>query len=384
MFRRPFHACPLSPASLLPRPAWYRPGDVLLSLVTILLFTGTAPVPVAAQEPLRIFISVDMEGIGGIGTGAMASSTGKDYATGRRLMTDEVNTVVAAILERGPAEILVNDSHGDMQNLLHTELDPRVTYIQGAIKPNGMMEGLDDTFHGVIFLGYHARAGTAEGFLAHTGSGAVKGLWINGLEAGEGEMNALYAGAMGVPVLLAAGDQVFVDQFLGNVPGAEGVVTKTAITPQSAHLLHPRWYGSAWPRERAGPWTGWRRGARAGASSPCRCGSRWRSASASRTSPAPRSCRRSRGCDRWTATRWSSPPRPWGRRTVSSASSSVPVVVRLVGPPSPSTGTRRPRSQYRMPLPRCSRLGSVSSVRRTPSFSRWRRATFSSRCFGRV
>jgi D-amino peptidase len=198
-----------------------------------------APLAAQAQTPARIFISVDMEGIGGIGTGAMASSSGKDYATGRRLMTDEVNTVVAAILERGPAEILVNDSHGDMQNLLHTELDPRVTYIQGAIKPNGMMEGLDPGFDGVIFLGYHARAGTAEGFLAHTGSGAVKGLWINGLEAGEGEMNALYAGAMGVPVLLAAGDQVFVDQFLGNVSGVEGVVTKTAITPQSAHLLHP-------------------------------------------------------------------------------------------------------------------------------------------------
>jgi D-amino peptidase len=240
MLRRPFLPFPLFPTSPLPRPALCRHGGALLSLLIALLLTGTAPVPAAAQEPLRIFISVDMEGIGGIGTGAMASSTGKDYATGRRLMTDEVNTVVAAILERGPAEILVNDSHGDMQNLLHTELDPRVTYIQGAIKPNGMMEGLDDTFHGVIFLGYHARAGTAEGFLAHTGSGAVKGLWINGLEAGEGEMNALYAGAMGVPVLLAAGDQVFVDQFLGNVPGAEGVVTKTAITPQSAHLLHPQ------------------------------------------------------------------------------------------------------------------------------------------------
>ncbi len=240
MLRRLFHPFPLSPASFLPRHSVCRSGGALLSLLIALLLTGTAPVPVAAQEPLRIFISVDMEGIGGIGTGAMASSTGKDYATGRRLMTDEVNTVVAAILDRGPAEILVNDSHGDMQNLLHTELDPRVTYIQGAIKPNGMMEGLDDSFHGAIFLGYHARAGTAEGFLAHTGSGAVKGLWINGLEAGEGEMNALYAGAMGVPVLLAAGDQVFVDQFLGNVPGAEGVVTKTAITPQSAHLLHPQ------------------------------------------------------------------------------------------------------------------------------------------------
>ena len=118
-----------------------------------------------------------MEGIGGIGTGAMTSSNGgKDYATGRALMTAEVNAVVEAILAAGPAEILVNDSHGDMQNLLHTELDPRVEYIQGSIKPLGMVQGLDETFDAAIFLGYHARAGTTGGFLAHTGTGAVEKL----------------------------------------------------------------------------------------------------------------------------------------------------------------------------------------------------------------
>lgn len=196
-------------------------------------------VPAAAQQdPLKIFISVDMEGIGGIGTGAMSSSTGKDYATGRRLMTDEVNAVVEAVFAAGPAEIVVNDSHGDMQNLLHTELDPRVTYIQGAIKPHGMVEGLDASFDAAIFLGYHARAGTPRGFLAHTGSGIVKGLWIDGVEAGEGEMNAAYAGAMGVPVILASGDSAFAAQFSQNVPAAT-VVTKTAVTPASARLRHP-------------------------------------------------------------------------------------------------------------------------------------------------
>lgn len=191
-----------------------------------------------AQQPLKIFISVDMEGIGGIGTAAMTNATGKDYQTGRKLMTDEVNAVVAAILARGPAQILVNDSHGDMQNLLHTELDPRVAYIQGAVKPVGMVEGLDSTFDAAIFLGYHARAGTPNGFLAHTGTGSVKGLWLNGSEAGEGDLNAAYAGALGVPVIVAAGDSAFVDQ-LARSTGAEMVTTKHAITPQSARLIHP-------------------------------------------------------------------------------------------------------------------------------------------------
>jgi D-amino peptidase len=191
-----------------------------------------------SQQPLKLFISVDMEGIGGIGTSAMTTATGKDYATGRRLMTDEVNTVVAAIFARGPAEVLVNDSHGDMQNLLHTELDPRVTYIQGAVKPLGMVQGLDRTFSAAIFIGYHSRAGTPEGFLAHTGTGTVKGLWLNDVEVGEGELNAAYAGSQGVPVILASGDAAFVKQFTATVP-ATTVATKTAITPQSAMLRHP-------------------------------------------------------------------------------------------------------------------------------------------------
>lgn len=191
-----------------------------------------------AQQPLKIFISVDMEGIGGIGTPKMVSRTGKDYNTGRKLMTDEVNAVVDAIYEFGAAQVVVNDSHGDMQNLIHTELDQRVEYIQSNIKPLGMVQGLDNSFDGVIFIGYHARAGTENGFLAHTGSGSVKGLWINGTEVGEGGANAFYAGSMGVPVILASGDRVFTEQF-GKLVPTQMVITKTAIGSSAAKLIHP-------------------------------------------------------------------------------------------------------------------------------------------------
>ena len=214
-----------------------RPSTFFLSLLAALsLLTSSAA---TAQRPTKVFISVDMEGIGGIGTPAMTSANGKDYQLGRRLMTDEVNAVVAAVFQHGPAEVLVNDSHGDMQNLLHTELDPRVTYIQGAVKPVGMVAGLDSTFDAVIFLGYHARAGTPNGFIAHTGTGSVKGLWLNGIEVGEGELNAAYAGALGVPVILAAGDSAATAQ-LAKATGAEVVTTKYAETPMAARLIHPQ------------------------------------------------------------------------------------------------------------------------------------------------
>jgi D-amino peptidase len=197
------------------------------------------PVPADSQEQVKLFISVDLEGIGGVGSPLMTSSGGKDYGTSRRYLTEEVNSVVAAIFEHVPsADILVNDSHGDHQNVLHGELDPRVSYIQGSIKPLGMVQGLDSSFDGAIFLGYHAKAGDPDGFLAHTGSGSVKGLWLNDVEVGEGGMNAAFAGSLGVPVILVSGDSAAAAE-LGQLLGSETVTTKTAETPSSARLLHP-------------------------------------------------------------------------------------------------------------------------------------------------
>jgi D-amino peptidase len=225
----------MTPLRLLPR----RALGVSALIAALAGASGPIGTPLAAQDGPRLFISVDMEGLGGVGAPAMTSSSGKDYATGRKLATDEVNVVVEAILARHPgAEILVNDSHGDHQNLLHTQLDPRVAYIQGSIKPLGMVQGLDATFDGAVFLGYHAMAGDPDGFLAHTGSGAVKGLWLNDVEVGEGGMNAAFAGAHGVPVILVAGDEAATRE-LDALLDTEVVTTKVAETPSSARLVHP-------------------------------------------------------------------------------------------------------------------------------------------------
>ena len=204
----------------------------------IILLLAFSSASFAQTRQVKVFISVDMEGIAGIGTAAMVSTGGKDYETGRKLMTNEVNAVITAIFESGPATIVVNDSHGDMQNLLHTQLDPRVEYIQSNIKPLGMVQGLDASFDAVIFIGYHAMAGTENGFLAHTGSGTVKGLWLNGVEVGEGGLNTYFASSLGVPVILASGDRTFTEEIKKLTP-ARTVVTKEAIGASAARLIHP-------------------------------------------------------------------------------------------------------------------------------------------------
>jgi D-amino peptidase len=191
-----------------------------------------------APDGPRIFISVDMEGIGGVGSPAMTSSSGKDYATARRLMTAELNAVIGALYDAGAGYVLVNDSHGDHQNALHTELDPRADYVQGSIKRLGMVAELDRTFDAAVFVGYHAKAGTPDAFLAHTGSGSVKGVWVNGVEVGEAGMNALYAGSVGVPVILASGDAAFAQEFTA-LTGTPVVVTKTALGSSAARMRNP-------------------------------------------------------------------------------------------------------------------------------------------------
>ena len=162
-----------------------------LALVALLLSATHLP---AQQRPLRIYIAVDIEGTSGVGTSQMIGGTGKDYGSARRFATEEVNAVVGAILQHGPAEFLVNDAHGDMQNLLHADLHPAIVYQQGSQKPFGMMQGLDSTFDAAIFLGFHARSGTPGAFLAHTSSGmTIQNVWIDGIEVGEGELGARIA-----------------------------------------------------------------------------------------------------------------------------------------------------------------------------------------------
>lgn len=195
-----------------------------------------------AQEAWSVYISADMEGLAGVGVPAMVQSGGKDYDVGRRMMTRELGAVVAGIRaaarERGvgSVRIVINDSHGGHDNALIEQLPEGVEYVQGSLKPLGMTAELDESFDAAMYIGYHARAGT-NGFLAHTGSGLVRDLRINGTPSGEGEMNAALAGALGVPVVLVAGDDDYVRQARETYAGtARAVVTKTAVTARAAHL----------------------------------------------------------------------------------------------------------------------------------------------------
>jgi D-amino peptidase len=194
------------------------------------------------QNPpkLKIFISVDMEGIGGVVHSDQTSASGSEYGRARRLMVEEVNAAIDGALEAGASEILVNDSHGSMRNILLEDLRPPAQLISNFFKPMGMMQGLDQTCNAVFFIGYHAKAGSPVGVLAHTGSSAIVDLKINGISVGEGGMNIFAAGALGVPVVLVSGDQEAVAQTKQLINNIEGVAVKEAIGTNAAKFIQPQ------------------------------------------------------------------------------------------------------------------------------------------------
>ena len=185
---------------------------------------------------MRVYISVDMEGIGGINHPHPTDPTDKRYATSVDLMIGETNAAIEGALTAGATDILVNDSHGGQRNLLPEDLDPRARLISHSFKRHGMMEGLDESFDAVIFVGYHAKAGTARGLFAHTGSGVVRDLQVNGKSVGEGGMNAILAQWFGVPVVMVTGDDVAVEQQRATAPNVKGVIVKRAINSRAVEL----------------------------------------------------------------------------------------------------------------------------------------------------
>jgi D-amino peptidase len=190
---------------------------------------------------MKVFISVDMEGVACVTHGDHVKLEGPEYEAARRWMTAEANAAIEGALEAGATEVVVADSHGHMRNLLPDELHEDALLVRGSPRPLGMMDGLDESFDAVLFVGYHSMAGTAQGVLAHSySSKTVYAMRLNGLDVGEPGFNAAIAGHFGVPVALACGDDT-VDAEVGELmPWAERVITKWAISPLAARNLTPK------------------------------------------------------------------------------------------------------------------------------------------------
>jgi|Deesub1362B_J571_1020462.scaffolds.fasta_scaffold00297_12 D-amino peptidase len=212
-------------------------GVFKILVFILILFFGISYL-ISAQK-LKVYISVDMEGIIGVVNRDQASSTGRDYNIARKWMIEETNAAIQGALDAGATEVVVNDSHGSMRNIILNNLHPSAYLITGSPKPLSMMQGIDSSFDAAIFIGYHAKAGTKDGVLDHTYSGsAIHSIKINNIEMPELGINALVAGYFNVPVVLISGDLAVCSQakdLLGKE--VESVVVKEGIGRYAAKCL---------------------------------------------------------------------------------------------------------------------------------------------------
>jgi D-amino peptidase len=190
---------------------------------------------------VKLYISADMEGIAGITAVEQTNPVGQpEYARSCELMTGEVNAACEAALASGVKEILVNDSHWNMRNIIHEQLPPSVRLIRGSPKPLSMNEGLDPSFGAAAFIGYHAGSGTHDAVLDHTyTSEIVYEVHINGQACSEARINAAVAGTFGVPVIFVCGDQSACEDAHSFLPWAQTVEVKRAIGRYAADSLSP-------------------------------------------------------------------------------------------------------------------------------------------------
>ncbi|MBM7815305.1 M55 family metallopeptidase [Saccharothrix algeriensis] len=188
---------------------------------------------------MRILISADMEGATGVTWTADVVPGTEQWQRFRRLLTGDVNACAAGAFLGGAREVLVNEAHSSQRNLLLEELDPRARLLTGRHKPLSMMQGIDTGVDGVVFLGYHAGAGE-EGVLAHTYlENSITGVWLDGVPAGEGRLNAALAREHGVPVLLVTGDDRTCRDARDYAPDAELVAVKECVSRYAAVCAPP-------------------------------------------------------------------------------------------------------------------------------------------------
>ena len=187
---------------------------------------------------MRVFISVDMEGVAGVATFDQIIRGGTGYPRAQDLMTAEANAAVRGAFAAGASQVLVNDSHGTMDNLFHDRLDSRARVLFGAPRPSCMVQGITRDDDVAVFVGYRAAAG-ANGVLAHTFSSNFTELRVNGQPMTEAEVNALYAASLGVPVGVVTGDDEICGVARKAFPGVTAVEVKKANGFSSTDSLQP-------------------------------------------------------------------------------------------------------------------------------------------------
>lgn len=182
---------------------------------------------------MKIFISADIEGTTGIAHWDETTPEQPDfhhYQYFARQMTAEVNAACLGALDAGAAEVFVKDAHDSARNIDPAQLPEAVRIFRGWAKnPFVMMAGLDESFDGVLFTGYHSGSGTNSNPMSHTMNGKNNHVLINGQMASELLINSWIAAWYKVPVFFVSGDKGLCDWVKTLNPGIRTVAVNEGV-----------------------------------------------------------------------------------------------------------------------------------------------------------
>jgi D-amino peptidase len=210
--------------------------SVLAIALFVILLAAHGQQPPAKK--LKVFISVDMEGVAGLINWDETSQGGPDYPLFRQLMTAEANAAINGAQLAGATEIVVRDAHDSARNILPDQLFGEARLIREWNGPLSMMEGIDKSFDAVVFIGNHARAGTPNAVLKHTMSLGLFDVILNGVRLPEAAWNAAIAGYFDVPVVFLSGDTAICKQIQEIIGPIETVAVKDGIG-KAASMIRP-------------------------------------------------------------------------------------------------------------------------------------------------
>ena len=168
----------------------------------------------------RIFISSDIEGTCGIAHWDETELRKPDHARFARQMTREASAACEGAFAAGADDILIKDAHDSARNLLPEELPEGISIFRGwGSDIHSMMSGIDESFAGCFFTGYHSSSNTDQNPLSHTFNTRNTSIRVNGIQTSEMLMNAYSAALYDVPVLLVTGDLGVCEQAKALLPG---------------------------------------------------------------------------------------------------------------------------------------------------------------------
>lgn len=190
---------------------------------------------------MKVFLSADIEGTAGIAHWDEAMRAHSDYAEFHALMTAEVVAACEGARAAGAEEVVIKDAHSSARNLILGQLPDYARIIRGwSGHPDLMMFGLGPDFAAAIYTGYHAKAGSESNPLAHTLTGRINRLLLNGELASELTLNALCAARYDVPSVFVAGDAGICADARAMLPGIETVATLEGAGHGTASLSPTR------------------------------------------------------------------------------------------------------------------------------------------------